>query len=157
MTMRQIKTTEIKSLRNHILKLQGGICPICKEKILDAVLDHEHKKRIGGTGQIRGVLCRKCNVFIAKAENNCIRYGIGLSKLPNVLRNMADYFEKEKFKAIHPSDRPKDPKLKKTSYNKLQKVYDLKSKFPEYPKSGKLTTKLQSLFDFYNIEPEFYK
>ena len=49
------------------------------------------------------------------------------------------------------------PKLKKSSYNKLKKLYSGKAKFPEFPKSGKLSKKLEELFSKYNLVPDFYK
>jgi hypothetical protein len=93
--MKQLTAKEIPQLREEILKLQSGVCPICEHEIDgDACLDHHHVKKVKGTGQIRGVLCRKCNVFIAKSENNCVRYGIDQSELPRILRNTAKYLEK---------------------------------------------------------------
>ena len=66
--MKQLKSKEIKSLRKYILKKQKGQCWICGKIPKIACLDHHHKKKIKGTGQIRGVLCSNCNVFIAKVE-----------------------------------------------------------------------------------------
>ena len=58
---------------------------------------------------------------------------------------------------LHPTEAPKLPKLKKSSYNKLKKVYDGRAKFPPYPASKKLIKALEKLFKKYNIEPKFYK
>lgn len=44
---RQLKTTEISKLRLFLLDKQKGRCPICTNVILDAVLDHSHRRRIG--------------------------------------------------------------------------------------------------------------
>ena len=154
---RQLKTTEISKLRSFLLDKQNGRCPICTNVILDSVLDHSHRRRIGGSGRVRGVLCRMCNVFLAKAENNCTRYGIGQRNLPGVLRNIADYLEKPHTHYIHPSEKPKAKKLTKLSYNRLKKVYKDKAKFPDYPKTGILTVKLKELFEKYQIQAEFYK
>ena len=154
---RQLKASDIPKLRKHLLKKQNEICPICSKKIKDACLDHSHIKRIKGSGLIRGVLCRTCNVFIAKSENNCTRYGILQTELPTILRSCASYLERKHLPYIHPSEAPKVPKLTKRSYNKLCKVYSGRAKFPEYPKSGKCTKKLSSLFEEYKLEPEFYK
>jgi hypothetical protein len=81
--------------------------------------------------------------------------------LPTFLRNLADYLEdnhlQDKTLYIHPSEEVKEPKLKKSSYNKLKKLYSGKAKFPEFPKSGKLSKKLEELFSKYNLEPDFYK
>lgn len=153
---RQLKSTEIQKFRNWALKKQRFKCPICSCKITDPVLDHSHKKRVGGTGLCRGVVCRTCNVFLAKSENNAVRYRIKIVDLPRILRNIASYLEKPHLPYIHPSEKEKQPALKKQSYNKLKKVYDGRAAFPAYPSSGKLTIKLEALFKNYGIEPEFY-
>ena len=70
--MTQLKQKDLPTIREQLLREQNGICPICKRVITDPCVDHHHKKWIKGTGLIRGVLCRSCNVFIAKSENNCI-------------------------------------------------------------------------------------
>lgn len=155
---KQLKTTEVSVLRNQLLEEQNWICPICKREIKDACLDHSHVKRIKGTGLVRGVLCRTCNVFIAKSENNAGRYGIKQSELPEILRSCAVYLEQQHLPYIHPSERPKRPRLQKASYLKLKRVYRGKAKFPEYnKKTCSLTTKLAALFKKYGIEPTFYK
>ena len=74
-----------------------------------------------------------------------------------MLRNIADYVEKPHYPLMHPTEAPKIPKLKKSSYKKLKKVYDGRAKFPKYPKQKKLTVGLKALFEKYGIEPEFYK
>lgn len=154
---KQLTQKELPELRDSILKKQDFKCIICKRIIEDPVLDHHHTKRIGGTGKIRGVLCRSCNVFLAKSENNSIRYCIAQNDLPRILRNMADYLEKEQYNILHPTEKPKEPKLKKSSYKKLVKAINNKQKIPEYPKSGNLTKQLKLLYEKYNIKPEFYK
>jgi hypothetical protein len=99
--------------------------------------------------------------MLGKIENNCVRYSIAHKNLPEVLRNMADYLERPQLPYIHPTDAPKAPLLKKSSYNKLKKVMEVsanrkKKKCPEYPKSQKLTKPLEALYKEFNIEPEFY-
>ena len=162
--MRQLKAKDVPKLRNHLLKEQDVCCAICKKKTTDPCLDHSHVKKLKGTGQIRGVLCRTCNVFLAKSENNCIRFNITSSDLPRILRNCAKYLERKHLPYIHPSEREKDPKLKKQAYNKLRKLYETERatgkrmrKFPEYPKSGKLTKELEKWFYELGIVPDFYK
>lgn len=86
-----------------------------------------------------------------------MRSGIQQSDLPTILRSCADYLERKHLPYIHPSEKPKAKKLKKSSYNKLLKAYDGKAKFPDYPTSGKLTIKLEKLFADYSMNPEFYK
>ena len=156
--MQQLKSKDIPVYRKKILKEdQDGLCAICGNPPRTPCLDHHHKKKIKGTGRIRGVVCSNCNVFLAKSENNAVRYGISHEELPEILRSMADYLEKDQYDLIHPSEKPHVPKLQKNSYNALRRVYNGKAKFPPYPKSGKMTKPLRKLFKRFSIEPKFYK
>jgi hypothetical protein len=161
--LRQLRQKDVESLRAYILDKQKGVCPICEKTIKDPCLDHHHSKKIKGTGRIRGVLCRTCNSFIAKGENNCTRHAIRQVDLPRILRACARYLEKEQFPFLHPSEAPKPKILKKSSYNKLKKVYDGRARFPGYregkkrSEKQKLTKPFKILFEKYGIEPEFYK
>ena len=157
----QLKHKDLKEYRNRILKTdQNGLCAICNKIPKRPVLDHHHKKKIKGTGLVRGVIDSNMNVFLAKIENNAMRYGISNDDLPDILRSIANYMEKEQYPLIHPTEAPKEKKLKKSSYNKLLKVYkesESKLKFPSYPKSKRLTKPLEKFFNRYNILPEYYK
>ena len=155
--IKRISHKELKQLREKLLQEQEFTCPICQKVIENPVVDHHHTKRIGGTGRIRAVLCRTCNVLLAKMENNSIRYCVSQEELPSVLRKMADYLEAPQLGILHPTERPKKPKLKKSSYNKLIKEVANQQKVPKYPKSGNLTKPLEKLFKKFQIEPEFYK
>ncbi len=158
----QLKDKDKAPLRAKLLLEQGGLCLVCSREPKTAVLDHSHKKRVKGTGLIRGVLCSNCNVFIAKSENNCGRYNISQEELPEILRSMADYLERPHLPMIHPSEGPKPKILQKSAYNKLQKVYRGRAKFPVYRTNAKgkpvqkLTKPLAKLFKEYGIEPTFY-
>lgn len=152
----QLKYSEIIELRDQLIKEQKNICPLCQKIINSPVLDHHHKKRIKGSGCIRQVLCRNCNIMLGKVENNCVRYCISQEELPNYLRKMAEYLEKPQTNYLHPSEAPKKKKLKKSSYKKLIKVVNKKQKIPEYPKSGQLTKPLKQIYQKYNLIPEFY-
>ncbi len=156
MKIQQLKSSEIPELKKLLLKEQNNICPICDREINAPVLDHHHKKRIKGTGLVRGILCRSCNVLLGKVENNCVRYSISQTELPNVLRNMASYLEQKQLPYMHPSEAPKKKKLTKTSYKKLVKLINGAQKIPEYPKSGTLTKSLRVLYEKYNLTPKFY-
>lgn len=153
----QLRHNEIPIIRDELMEKQKGLCPICDRGIKDPCLDHSHTRRNRGSGLIRGVLCRACNVLVAKMENNCVRYGVVHMELPEVLKNMAKYLEQQDLPMIHPSEAPKPSLLKKTSYNKLKKIYDGKAKLPPYPTSRRLTKELERLFRKYELEPEFYK
>ncbi len=156
----QLKNKDIPDLRLKILKEQKGICPICNKLIIKPALDHEHKKKLKGTGQIRGVICLMCNIYLSRLENGSVRYGIPKDDIPFVLRNSADYLEKEQYPFLHPSEKKPEPKLSKNCFNKLAKLYKLKypkRKPLEYPKSKKLTKKLKKIFNQMNIEIIFNK
>ena len=158
-TPRQLKSSEVPSLRKHILeKKQNGKCWICGKVPKIACLDHHHKKRIKGDGLIRGVLCNSCNVFLAKSENNASRYGISSVDLPTILEKMAKYLRKPHYPYLHPSEADKPTKLGKRSFTKLLKLW--KQKYPNkkditYPKSGNLTIALDRIYKEFKIQPEF--
>ena len=156
---KQLRFKDISEYRDKILKDQGNICLISGKMPNRPVLDHHHKKKIKGTGLVRGVIDSNMNVFLAKIENNAKRYGISNEDLPYILRNIANYLEKEHYPLIHPTEAPKIKKLKKRSYNKLLKEHKKRKprkKFPLYPKSMKLTKPLEKLFKEYDMQPEFY-
>jgi len=118
----QARSKTIKPLRDAILQKQKGLCTICGNPVQDPTLDHEHIKKVKGTGFIRAVCCSKCNTFIARAENNAARHSISLRSLPNVLRNMADHLENQ-IDIIHPTEIPKRKKVGKREWNKVVKYY----------------------------------
>jgi hypothetical protein len=155
---KQLKTTEVATLRNELLAKQKGRCPLCGKVILDAVLDHSHKKKLGGSGQIRGVICRTCNSFLGKIENNSKRFWIAPKDLADFLEATANYLRQPDLPYIHPSEKPKRLRLQKSSYLKLKKVYKGKGALPLYnDKTCLLTVKLAALFEEYGIEPAFYR
>ena len=159
--LKQLKQKDIPIIRDKLLKKQGGLCAICKQPANRPCLDHEHVKRLKGSGRIRGVLCSNCNVFLAKMENNCVRYAIGLHDLPRVLKNVVIYIQAEHTEYIHPSEQRKKRKLKKASYNKFKKLYMQKygsiPMYLGYPKSGKLVIRLREAYKRMGLKPEFYK
>lgn len=66
---------------NKLFEEQCGGCAICgthQSKLKKALsVDHNHE-----TGQIRGLLCNKCNLLLGNASDNFI-----------ILRSAADYLE----------------------------------------------------------------
>jgi len=156
----QLKQKDIPLIREKILRKQKGRCAICDQIPKTPCLDHHHIKRIKGTGLIRGVLCSACNIFIAKSENNAMRYGVSKNQLPDRLRAFAKYLEKKQYPFMHPSEAPPIPKLMKASYNQLKKQLiksGYKKKIPPFPKSGKLTKEIEYLFKTTNLKPKYYK
>ena len=156
----QLKWKDLPVLRKKLLKKQKGLCALCNKIPKIPCLDHHHTKRIHGTGLVRKVLCSGCNIFLAKSENNCIRYGISQEDLPVILRRMANYLEAPQTFYIHPSEKLKPKKLKVACLNELKKAYS--KKYPKrkalnLPKSRILTKKLKSLFKELQIKIEYVK
>lgn len=152
----QLKANQVKFIRDALIEKQNNQCGLCRDELDMPTLDHFHSKYHNGDGKVRGVLCNTCNRMIGVIENNAVRNNIDFSELPNFLRELANYAQKEHYPIIHPSEVPKEPTVSKRNYNKLKKVYiesGKKAKFPEYPKSKKLTKKLKELFEEFDIEP----
>ena len=134
-------STSVRLIRESLLK-KSCICPICNKEINNPVVDHQHKKKVRGTGRIRNNICSNCNVFIAKTENNCTRFKIAQEELPEVLKNISEYFGAQQYNIIHYTDKESRPTLSKIQANKVLKyweyLYPGKKKLL-YPKSGVLT------------------
>lgn len=180
----QLKQKDIPKYRDLIIKEQQGLCAICKETLpIDEKngisLDHQHRTKnepVGqnGAGLIRGVLCRDCNVFEGKIWNNSKRYG-KFKTLPQFLRAVADYLEKENYPYIHPTEEEKPQRVSKRQYNlliKAHKAHNNKTidkkpnnekpnngkknnnmEIPPFPEKRKPSQKLLNLFATYNISP----
>ena len=159
MQIKQLKSTDVKALREKLLKEQGGVCAICGEVPKIACLDHSHTRRVKGTGLVRGVLCNGCNTLLGKMENSCVRTGTPQHKLPKILGRMKKFLRLEHLPYMHPSEAPRPKRLTKRSYNTLHKSYKLspvRAAFPAFPKRGKLTKPLDAMYRYYGIVPEFY-
>jgi len=175
----EMKSKDIKPLKEKLWLSNNKKCPLLGIDVeLDKMaLDHIHKlvaePYSEQKGTIRDAIEFRANAMEGKITNNWQRYfGADKSKhpisLPEYLRNLADYLEKGAYSEsgenevyyVHPNEVPKPKKVSKRNYNKLKKLYliDLKEgnvrkKFPEYPKSSKLTKDLRFLFEKYDIEP----
>jgi hypothetical protein len=59
-----------------IFEYQGGVCYACHQpepvKGRRLSVDHDHS-----TGEVRGLLCSRCNPLLGKIENAYKRYGLG--------------------------------------------------------------------------------
>jgi hypothetical protein len=153
--------SKLAAFRVQLAEVQRGLCPVCGRVIQRPCLDHHHRRRLGGTGLIRGVLCSSCNVFVAKSENNCVRYGIRLAELPTILRSVATYLEQPPLPFLHPSEAPPVPKLQRRSYAALKRLHDRKPltrrRLPPYPYLGRMTKPLAEMYNIYKQSPEYYK
>lgn len=160
-----LKQNDLNPLKEKWAEEQNFICPILKKEIPleKLVIDHLHKLKseepgLNGKGCCRGAIDFRANALEGKITNNFKRLGLEKDiKLPEFLRNLADYLENnhlsDEILFIHPTEVTREPNLSKRSYNKLKKLYNGKAKFPEFPSSGKLTKPLEKLFKEYNIEP----
>jgi len=73
-------------------------CPVLDVRTSDWVVDHDHK-----TGMVRGVISRVGNSLIGKIENFLkSRGGQKEEDFPKILRNIADYLEREQLDVLHP-------------------------------------------------------
>jgi len=168
-----MKQNDIKKLKTMLWEANNGICPLLGIEVeLDKMtLDHIHKLANEAPspqkGTVRNAIEFRANAMEGKIMNSWKRY-FGADEanhpisLPNFLRNLADYLEAGAYRDkdgnyyIHPSEAPKVKKISKRNYNKLKKVYSLsnrKKKFPDFPKSGKPTVELKSLFEEFKIDP----
>src|SRR5258708_7130361 len=68
---------------NAILARQKGCCPICENDLEKPQIDHCHK-----TGEVRGILCKSCNIGIGFFKDN-----------PTVCRRAASYLERRSSKS----------------------------------------------------------
>lgn len=149
----QLKSSQVKFIRDGLLVKQNGKCKLCKHDVIMPTLDHYHSKRHNGSGLVRGVLCNTCNRFLGVVENNLTKNAIPFSDAPELLREMANYVENSRESFMHPTEVEKPKNVSKRQYNRLKKVYQDRAMFPEYPKSKKLTKKLEVLFKKYDISP----
>ena len=155
----QLKTSDIKTIKRELLEKQGFKDAITGKDLDEehSVLDHQHKLRksqpIGedGAGLVRGVLDRQVNVAEGKICNALRRYcGIcTVQERIDFLEKLVYYYRMYKTSYIHPSEKPSEPKVSKRLYNQKKKMYESKfnRKFPDYPKSGKMTKDLEKCWD----------
>lgn len=164
-TLQFVSRKDFPEIKKKLLEIQGNKCAVSKIDLKlnkEAVIDHQHKlfkdQPLGenGAGLIRGVLDFRVNSWEGKVFNAFRRYGLhkfNLS-LPQMLRALADYLERPKTNLVHPSEVPKAKKLGKKVFKQISQQYSLdkpKAKPLEYPKSGKVTKKLEDLAKKYNI------
>lgn len=157
---KQLKGTDIKTIKQMILEKQGYRCAICGKEITleNSVLDHQHKNKkadpngINGDGLIRGVLCQEDNLSEGKIWNSTSRFQGARTPQDRInwLRKLIQYYEAGTYPFIHPTEKVPEKSISKRQYNKLKKVCE---KVPEYPKSTHLTKRLRELFDKYKINP----
>lgn len=164
--LKELKATDVKTIRNEILKEQNYICPLCHKRITESdriTLDHQHKNKksdingFNNNGLVRGVLCSDCNCSEGKIWNSTKRFQKAATAQDRIewLRNLISYYEKEPYPYIHPTEVEKAKTLSKKNFNTLNKLYIAKyNKKPlVFPKSKKMTKGLQKFYLEFNINP----
>lgn len=95
---KRITKTQIPKLREELLEERGdNNCPLLEvelntHKAVSPVLDHDHK-----SGDCRDVISLNANSWIGRVENSWFRFCDKHTQitLPEALRNLADYLEKD--------------------------------------------------------------
>jgi len=119
--MKKLKYSEVKPVREQMLKDQHSVCAICGLSIAEGkdVLDHCHKE-----GHVRGVLHSGCNMLLGKLENNHRRYGVDLEAF---LSGVLNYIKRQPdVVLVHPTH--KTIEEKKTAAKKRKKKAQEKKK-----------------------------
>jgi hypothetical protein len=169
--MKQLKSKEIKEIRDMLAKKTNYICPISHLDISngDACLDHAHQASehpLSETveGQVRGTIHKYANSLEGQMRSKFRRSGLAsVISFEEFLLNLYNYLMEFREPMIHPMSAPKSQKLMKSSYNHLvreinecNKYLQKPIKVPPYPKSKRLTKKLKELYDKMGIDPKFY-
>lgn len=150
-----MKTKDIKPLKEKIWKENGKICPILGKPIpLDKmVLDHKHKLKSEAPDEVRGAIREalefRTNALAGKIENGFKRFGLDKIPdydLPTFLRNMANYLENgsyceetedSKIYYTHPREVQKREKVLISRWKRITKYYldvhPRKKKIPKKP------------------------
>lgn len=147
-----LKSSQLRIVKEILLKEQNGVCGICGKVPKIPVVDHWHQKRNHGDGCIRGVICSTCNIMVAVVENNLVRNCIDYSDATNWLRSLAKYLETETKNLVHPTEK-EVIKITKTEFKALMKKYI--EKYPKkvvlkYPVGGKANARLQEIIKEFN-------
>lgn len=162
-----VKHSELPAVRQQLIEQQAGTCPLTGLDLTEEnwAVDHQHvvksREKVGenGAGLIRGVLDYRANALEGKIQSDYQRMGLRtIIALPDFLRRLADYLEKQPTNFIHPNDVPRKRKLSKTSYNSLKTAYRKKYNKPlnvPYPTRGGISSRLEKLFQKFDIEPKF--
>jgi hypothetical protein len=169
--IKYLSQKELTELRKKLYE-DNPICPILKEErpLEQMALDHihgSHRSIYPETNKlIRALIDTNINVLIGKIENQWLRMPKEIKekhKLSDILVQIANYIDKhEKVENCrvygellgHPTEKPKEKKLSKRLFNKLNKLY--MEKYPKrkellYPKSGKATKEIKRLLEEFEL------
>lgn len=115
--MRKLARTQLRAYTISQLHAQGGLCPLCGERIdyslpREAVCDHDHN-----TGEVRGILHRSCNAALGKVDNAAGRWGaksMQYSAIIPWLKAMVAYYERPGLGVIYPEHKTPEQKAEAT-------------------------------------------
>jgi hypothetical protein len=101
----RLKPKDIKSWK---AKHWTGYCDLCKEPLSleDSVGDHNHQ-----TGQMRGILHRRCNSLEGVITRALKRFGF--QRHPKFLDELVAYSNSRRFAELHPTYRTSEEKKEK--------------------------------------------
>lgn len=103
-----MKSSEIKPLRELLIKENQGLCKLCEHPLERPVLDHSHF-----SGFVRNVICSNCNVLLGKYENGLIRMA-RTTRAETITKNLWTYITTERSE-MHPTH----GRVKRKSHNKV--------------------------------------
>lgn len=107
---RQVKSSELRSIRDQLVRRQGGKCAVCGQPFTkrdDAVVDHCHD-----TGYIRGALHRSCNQAEGRVKTKARlgHKGVGSADYIIGLGKYLEKHQKPQFNLIHPTHMTEEQK-----------------------------------------------
>lgn len=107
---RQLQNSELASIRDQLVKKQGGKCAVCNEPFTKRdgpCVDHCHN-----TGYIRGALHRSCNQAEGRIKSKANLGHKGVSS-PDYVIGLGKYLEKHQapqYNLIHPTHMTEEQK-----------------------------------------------
>jgi hypothetical protein len=109
--LNRVKTTEIPSIRERLIKAQDNKCALCFRPFGEAkrpALDHDHR-----SGYIRDVLCINCNGMEGRVFS-LARRGGGAGNEASWLKSLVNYYHRhltvQHSGLIHPTHKTDDQK-----------------------------------------------
>lgn len=111
----RLKSSQIKAWKAQNFT---GFCDLCHEPLVleEAVADHDHK-----TGQMRGVLHRRCNSLEGVIARGLKRFGF--SSAPSFLKLNEYYAQATRFAdTLHPTHRTPDEKKALAKKRRVRKA-----------------------------------
>lgn len=131
--LRRITESQLKDVRQKLIKEQKGLCPLCGRNLLNLrpkqrAVDHDHAFTGPAAGAIRAVLCLNCNGNEGRILRRVNSSKHNLNRI-EWLENLLNYWKKHTTNQtglIHHTW--KSPEERRLLKNKKAKAYRLKKK-----------------------------